>query len=353
MRLVVPLEFWFNNQPNMYLPLVSLPYTDVSLKFKLNNLSKILGSNYIIPLEPNINIQVNIDGIILDTFEREMFGNNKHEYLIERFVQYPDNLIDNKNTTIKMILKNPVKDIYYKTEILDSSDTCFYNTKIIIDEWQEEYKNKRALYNEFIKTGIYTTDISNNNSQDFDIIRTSIRENILKNSARFISFNKSYILIKYDMEMTIYLDEKYQKNFKSESLSNLLRKKKSNLELYYTKIYKYKEIKTPISVIDSIVIKSNGSDLFREIDSTYFNKIIPYQKYLNSVDMGYYVYSFALNPLEQQPSGHLNFSLLEDIVLKSENNIKVSDKPVILKTITKEYNLLRIMSGLSALAWTN
>ena len=353
MRLVIPLEFWFNNQPNMYLPLVSLPYTDISLKFKLNKLSKILGSNYIIPSEPNINIQVNIDGIILDTFEREMFGNNKHEYLIERFVQYPDNLIDNKSTTIKMIFKNPVKDIYYKTEILDSSDTCFYNTKIIIDEWQEEYKNKRALYNEFIKTGIYTTDISNNNSQDFDIIRTSIRENILKNSARFISFNKSYILIKYNMEMTIYFDEKYQKNFKSESLSNLLRKKKSNLELYYTKIYKYKEIKTPISVIDSMVIKSNGSDLFREIDSTYFNKIIPYQKYLNSVDMGYYVYSFALNPLEQQPSGHLNFSLLEDIVLKSENNIQVSDKPVILKTITKEYNLLRIMSGLSALAWTN
>ena len=353
MRLVVPLEFWFNNQPNMYLPLVSLPYTDVSLKFKLNNLNKILASNYIILSEPTINIQVNIDGIILDTFEREMFGNNKHEYLIERFVQYPDNLIDNKSTTIKMIFKNPVKDIYYKTEILDSSDTCFYNTKIIIDDWQKEYKNKRALYNEFIKTCIYTTDISNNNSQDFDIIRTSIRENILKNSARFISFSKSYILIKYDIEMTIYLDEKYQKNFKSDSLLNLLRKKKSNLELYYTKIYKYKEIKTPISVIDSMVIKSNGSDLFREIDSTYFNKIIPYQKYLNSVDMGYYVYSFALNPLEEQPSGHLNFSLLEDIVLKSENNIQVSDKPVILKTIVKEYNLLRIMSGLSALAWTN
>ena len=352
-RLVVPLEFWFNNQPNMYLPLVSLPYTDVSLKFKLNKLSKILGSNYIIPSEPNINIQVNIDGIILDTFEREMFGNNKHEYLIERFVQYPDNLIDNKNTTIKMIFKNPVRDIYYKTEILDSSDTCFYNTKIIIDDWQKEYKNKRVLYNEFIKTGVYTTDISNNNSQDFDIIRTSIRENILRNSARFISFSKSYILIKYDMEMTIYLDEKYQKNLKSDSLSGLLKKKKYNLELYYTKIYKYKEIKTPISVIDSMVIKSNGSDLFREIDSTYFNKIIPYQKYLNSVDPGYYVYSFALNPLEEQPSGHLNFSLLEDIVLKSENNIQVSDRPAILKTIVKEYNLLRIMSGLSALAWTN
>ena len=344
MRLMIPLEFWFSNQANMYLPLISLPYSDVSLKFKLNKLSKILGSNYTIISEPEINIQVNIDGIILDTFEREMFGNNKHEYLIERFMQYPDNLIDKTSTTIKMIFKNPIKDIYYKTEILDSYDNCYYNTKIIIDDWQQEYKNKRILYDEFIKTGI-KTDIYTDNSKDFEIIRIAIKENRLKNSERYKSFNRSQILIKYDMEMTLYLDEKYQ-----QYLSNLNRKK-YNLELYYTKIYNYEEIKTPISVIESMVIKSNGSDLFREIGYMYFNKIVPYQKYLNSVDTGYYVYSFALNPLDNQHSGHLNFSVLDDIVLKSENNYQVVTKPVILKTIVREYNLLRIMSGISTLAW--
>ena len=54
----------------------------------LNKLNQILSSNYTIISEPEINIQVNIDGIILDTFERDMFGNNKHEYLIERFKIY-------------------------------------------------------------------------------------------------------------------------------------------------------------------------------------------------------------------------------------------------------------------------
>jgi hypothetical protein len=345
MRLNIPLEFWFNNQANMYLPLISLPYTDVSIKFKLNKLNEILGSNYTIISEPDINIQVNIDGIILDTFERDMFGNNKHEYLIERFMQYPDNLIDKTNSVIKMIFKNPIKDIYYKTEVLGSSDTCYYTTNIIMDDWQKEYKNKRALYNEFIKTGIYTNN--NSNSKEFEIIRISINENILKNSVRYILFNKSKILKKYDMEMTIYLDEKYQKNLLN------LNKKKYNLELYYTKIYNYKEIKTPIPIIESMVIKANGKDLFKEINHTYFNKIIPYQKYFNSVDIGYHVYSFSLNPLDNQPSGHLNFSLFDDIVLKSENNYQVVTKPVILKTIVREYNLLRIMSGLSSLAWIN
>ena len=343
MRLVVPLEFWFNNQANMYLPLISLPYTDVSIKFKLNKLNKILDSKYTLISEPEINIQVNIDGIILDTFERDMFGNNKHEYLIEKFVQYPDNLIDKTSSVIKMIFKNPIKDIYYKTEVLNSSDTCYYTTKIIIDDWQKEYKNKRALYNKFIKTGIYTNN--NSNSKEFEIIRIAINENILKDSVRYKSFYKSKILKKYDMEMTIYLDEKYQKKIVE------LKKRKINLELYYTKIYNYKEIKTPIPIIESMVIKANGKDLFKEINHTYFNKIIPYQKYLNSVDIGYHVYSFSLNPLDNQPSGHLNFSLFDDIVLKSENNYQVVTKPVILKTIVREYNLLRIMSGMSSLAW--
>jgi hypothetical protein len=273
------------------------------------------------------------------------FGNNKHEYLIERFMQYPDNLIDKTSSVIKMIFKNPIKDIYYKTEVLGRSDSCYYTTKIIMDDWQKEYKNKRALYDEFIKTRIYTNN--NSNSKEFEIIRMSINENILKDSVRYNSFYKSKILKKYDMEMTIYLDEKYQKNLLN------LNKKKYNLELYYTKIYNYKEIKTPIPIIESMVIKANGKDLFKEINHTYFNKIIPYQKYLNSVDMGYHVYSFSLNPLDNQPSGHLNFSLFDDIVLKSENNYQVVTKPVILKTIVREYNLLRIMSGLSSLAWIN
>ena len=146
--------------------------------------------------------------------------------------------------------------------------------------------------------------------------------------------------------MTIYLDEKYKKNLLN------LNKKKYNLELYYTKIYNYKEIKTPIPIIESMVIKANGKDLFKEINHTYFNKIIPYQKYLNSVDMGYHVYSFSLNPLDNQPSGHLNFNLFDNIVFDIDSNDLVNQEPYNLKVIVKEYQVLRIMSGLCSLAWS-
>jgi hypothetical protein len=98
-------------------------------------------------------------------------------------------------------------------------------------------------------------------------------------------------------------------------------------------------------------IQTAGIDLFVALDSTYFNLVVPYQKYLNSVDMGYYAYSFAIHPTEKQPSGHINFSTLDDIVIKTVNNSQVVNDPFILKTTVREYNIFRIMSGMAALAW--
>jgi hypothetical protein len=148
------------------------------------------------------------------------------------------------------------------------------------------------------------------------------------------------------MEMTIYLDEKYQKKIEK------LKKRKINLELYYTKIYNYKEIKTPISIINSMVIKANGKDLFKEINHTYFNKIIPYQKYLNSVDIGYYVYSFSLNPKEIQPSGSINFSKIDDSYLQLKlNKIVNYQNPISFKCYAVQYNLLRISYGIGGLVF--
>ena len=37
MRLIIPLEFWFAYTSSLALPLVALPYIDVSIKFKLND----------------------------------------------------------------------------------------------------------------------------------------------------------------------------------------------------------------------------------------------------------------------------------------------------------------------------
>ena len=67
--------------------------------------------------------------------------------------------------------------------------------------------------------------------------------------------------------------------------------------------------------------------------------------------MGYYVYSFSLYPNQDQYSGHLNFTNFDDIVFKISSEDRVNVEPYNLHTLVKEYNILRIMSGMGSLAW--
>jgi hypothetical protein len=62
-----------------------------------------------------------------------------------------------------------------------------------------------------------------------------------------------------------------------------------------------------------------------------------------------YVYSFALNPEEHQPSGTCNFSRIDNATLQL-TNVNISG---VLKVFAVNYNVLRIMSGMGGLAYSN
>ena len=58
------------------------------------------------------------------------------------------------------------------------------------------------------------------------------------------------------------------------------------------------------------------------------------------------VYSFALKPEEHQPSGTCNFSRIDNAILISELSTSLNIYAV-------NYNVLRIMSGMGGLAYSN
>ena len=77
-----------------------------------------------------------------------------------------------------------------------------------------------------------------------------------------------------------------------------------------------------------LIIKINNQDRFERTDSIFFRTIEPYKHHSN-IPGGFsieeskkyiYVYSFALNPEEYQPSGSYNFSLNNDPVSFEFNN---------------------------------
>ena len=64
-----------------------------------------------------------------------------------------------------------------------------------------------------------------------------------------------------------------------------------------------------------------------------------------------YCYSFALKPEEHQPSGTCNFSRIDVAQLIFDDN--VGDSNTTLKIFAINYNILRIMSGMGGLAYSN
>jgi hypothetical protein len=98
-------------------------------------------------------------------------------------------------------------------------------------------------------------------------------------------------------------------------------------------------------------IMLNGNDRFAERNGTYFSLVQPYQHHENTPNKfheGINVYSFALKPEEHQPSGTLNMSRIDTAVLSMSSAI---DGTVFVFAVN--YNVLRILSGMGGLAYSN
>ena len=132
-----------------------------------------------------------------------------------------------------------------------------------------------------------------------------------------------------------------------------------------------------LAVLDSAKLQLNGQDRFATRKGSYFNKVQPYQTIGSVVPAGVYLYSFALKPAGRQPSGTCNFSRIDNATLSltyktcsvnaTDTIANVSTALYQSETITantatvltalniyaKNYNVLRIMSGMGGLAYAS
>lgn len=123
-------------------------------------------------------------------------------------------------------------------------------------------------------------------------------------------------------------------------------------------------------------LQLNGHDRSSERSGSYFNYTQPYQYLQSRPRAGVYLYSFALKPDEHQPSGTCNMSRIDNATLvlnykkaianaSSVANVLVTastydeaaagenDKLTALRVYAENYNVLRIMSGMGGLAYSN
>ena len=97
----------------------------------------------------------------------------------------------------------------------------------------------------------------------------------------------------------------------------------------------------------------NGNDRFSARPGSYFNLIQPFQHHENiPTNAGINVYSFALKPEEHQPSGTLNMSRIDTATLSIDFQTGLTTNTT-LNVYAVNYNVLRILSGMGGLAYSN
>jgi hypothetical protein len=98
-------------------------------------------------------------------------------------------------------------------------------------------------------------------------------------------------------------------------------------------------------------IQLNGNDRFAERKGSYFSLVQPYQHHELTPSLfnnGINVYSFAIKPEDHQPSGTLNMSRIDTAVLSVSSSVSGT-----IYIYTVNYNVLRILSGMGGLAYSN
>ncbi len=99
-------------------------------------------------------------------------------------------------------------------------------------------------------------------------------------------------------------------------------------------------------------LQLNGNDRFAKRDAKYFTHVQPYQHHENIPDeTNIHVYSFALKPEEHQPSGTLNMSRIDTATAIVGTGS--SSNAGTLNMYAVNYNVLRILSGMGGLAYSN
>ena len=289
-RVYLPLLFFFNRNPGLYLPLIALQYHEVRLDFDLTSYF----ASYF-----TTDFQVWANYVYLDTEERRRFAQKGHEYLIEQ-VQHTggDSVTANDNSQlVRLSFNHPVKEFIW----------CYQNPN--------PTTALNAMWN--FSTGTANVNVT--------VAATPVATG-------------ATALLPHEVGCPHLFSN-------VSGLANVFWVEEGSPVASATG---YET--GPLTQFKLIL---NGQDRFKEQLGKYFNQYQPYRYHTGTPYCGIYVYSFALQPEEHQPTGTCNFSRIDNaqvsVVLKGNTTGGSSQQ----KLFAVNYNILRIQSGMGGLAFSN
>jgi hypothetical protein len=135
--LYVPLQFWFNRNPGLALPLIALQYHEVRFNIILQdsvnlvsqgNYSSVSAAAGALPQLQDMALY--IDYVYLDVDERRKFAQESHEYLIEQLQYEGQQQITTASARLDLTLNHPVKELIW---VFQNSQRTDCSSPLVID----------------------------------------------------------------------------------------------------------------------------------------------------------------------------------------------------------------------------
>ena len=358
--LYVPFQFWYCRNPGLALPLIALQYHEVKINLDLRPIDECLWA--VCNLTSSVNntsqrctqaynqslvaASLYVDYVFLDTDERRRMAQNPHEYLIEQLQFTGDESVGSSSNKIKLNFNHPCKELVFVVQPDANVDYCssltsgttLYRT---LGAQPFNYSDGiDALPNSIMafgsKSETWAGDFISASGLFFDpgavdvtgLSGTGTTAGVWGPSGTYQPFQPSNGTTTSGVSDagTFVLTE-------------------SSLDLHCWG-------QNPVVTAK---LQLNGQDRFSEREGSYFSLVQPYQHHTRNPDEGINVYSFALRPEEHQPSGSCNFSRIDNATLQLvlSNATVQGTNTAKVRVYATNYNVLRVMSGMGGLAYSN
>ena len=365
----VPLNFWFCRNPGLALPLIALQYHEVKVNFQF-------GSATDTNITGDKSLTLFVDYIYLDTDERRRFAQVSHEYLIEQ-IQKQD--IAATDTSVKLIFNHPVKELIWTTK----TDSAYTGAQLKLNG-HDRFSSMKKEYFQLRQPFDYHTAVPKQNLPSAAQISVLDRQTTftpptsitvceaegaeadVTTSQNDLHFADGLLTISgadgnvtvddftvgTQLALTIVLladagDITGDDAAACAAGDLFFATVTADATLARAGVLAIK-ISTPTSLTGKIFTGvQDGGGTAPTISILLVTNGNSAQARTSQMTDNINVYSFALKPEEHQPSGTCNFSRIDTAILDLTGNNRTGEIYAV------NYNVLRIMSGMGGLAYSN
>jgi hypothetical protein len=343
--LYIPLQFWFCSNPGLALPLIALQYHEVRVNLDLRAIDECLWAVSDMSSSASGDVKVSaaygqslvsaslyVDYIYLDTDERRRMAQQPHEYLIEQLQFTGSESVGSSSNKIRLNFNHPCKELVWVVQPDANVDYC------------ASTQAGETLFSTLGAQPFNYTDA-------IDALPNSIKafggSDAVMGTEAFISGGIMETAGAADVAVGTAHADAFATATSSSGVSDA-----GTFVLTESSLDMHCWGENPVVTAK---LQLNGQDRFSEREGTYFDQVQPFQHHTRAPDTGINVYSFALRPEEHQPSGTCNMSRIDNATLQLVlSNATVSGTNTAkVRVYSRNYNVLRIMSGMGGLAYSN